>query len=302
MENSTKKTIMFVGFALALLLQTIMLPVAEGTVVLADRAKQLQASGYPTDTPEQITEATQSSSYVIRYRALELLTERIGKQAIPTLKKSLSDPKLKVRWRAAHLLRTVGDTSGLEQMQKDFDLQLPGGHFEFVPDPNATEEEMRDQWENWQSRTLYALEVARVLAELGDTRGYKLAAATVMYETIEIPKGHSYRIPLSAMDGKSTLDWHRFKALMVLIEIAKMNKRKLRRENLDPLFLLKAIAASEKHRPTYSILMTQVHLQLAQKDAIEILEIAKDNQYQPEGARRSCRSYLQMVKDKESPK
>ncbi|MFC1633421.1 HEAT repeat domain-containing protein [Planctomycetota bacterium] len=259
-----------------------------------DWAKALQAKGYKTDTPEQIIEATQSSSYTARYKALVLLTERIGKQAIQTLKKSLSDPKLKVRWTAAHLLKTVGDTSGLEQMQKDFDVLVPDGNFEFVLDPNATEKKIRDQWGKWALRSIEALEVAKVLAELGDTRGYKLAATIVMYEHVEVTKGGF--IELSAMDGNGALDWHRFKALMVLIEIAKMDKEKLKRENINPLVLLKAIAASEKHRSTFNILTNQVKLQLPKEDAIEILEIAKNNQHQSESTRRGCQFALQRIK------
>jgi hypothetical protein len=69
------------------------------------------------------------------------------------LKKSLQDANPRVRWSAAHLLSTLGDTSGIEQMKKDLETFSSGkGNLE------------------------HALEVAKTLATLGDSSGYALAA------------------------------------------------------------------------------------------------------------------------------
>jgi hypothetical protein len=82
-----------------------------------------------------------------------LLAERKGPEAIPTLRKSLQDADPKVRWSAAHLLGTLGEKSGGDQMKTDLET--------FSSDESDLE---------------HALEVAKALAELGDCSGYELAA------------------------------------------------------------------------------------------------------------------------------
>ena len=84
---------------------------------------------------------------------LGLLAERDGEKAIPVLKKALADPSPKARWTAADMLGTLNDASGLEQMKKDLKTFSADG-----------------------KRLEHALEVAKVLAELGDISGYELAA------------------------------------------------------------------------------------------------------------------------------
>ena len=84
---------------------------------------------------------------------LGLLAARKGAEAIPTLMESLQDANPRVRWSAAHLLSTLGDTSGIDQMKKDLEM--------FSSDKRNLE---------------HALEVAKTLATLGDASGYALAA------------------------------------------------------------------------------------------------------------------------------
>jgi len=84
---------------------------------------------------------------------LGLLAERKGAEAIPTLRESLQDANPRVRWSAAHLLSTLGDNSGIDQMKIDLET--------FSSDKRNLE---------------HALEVAKTLATLGDSSGYALVS------------------------------------------------------------------------------------------------------------------------------
>lgn len=274
MKNSAKKTDTFVSFTLGMFLLAILASVAEGRVMPPDRAKQLQAKGYHTETAEQIIEATKSESYFVRFIALELLTERIGKEAIPTLEEALNDPKLRVRWTAAHLLGTLGDKSGLEQMRRDL-TQLTNKGAPVPPDPSLTEEQNRKRDTKRNYRLLDALNVAKVLAELEDYSGYALAARM-------------------AIEGP--LEWQRWRAVVVLVEIAKADKAKLQKDGLDPVFVLKAVAGSEKVDGVSHVLTNLVEKELDDDTAIEILEIAKNSTKLSEGARRVAQIQLDKVK------
>jgi len=185
----------------------------------------LQKHGYSTDTPEQVIVATKSESYSVRFMALELLTDYIAKDAIPVLKQFLNDPHITVRWHTAHLLGTLGDKSGLEQMQEDFEELAAKGTAPLPADPNM-DPDMRERIENERRIALYdALEVAKVLAELGDRQGYRLATKAAT---------------------KSTWEPHRDKAIYVLAEIAKADPNILSAEGKDPVSILCAMAESEK--------------------------------------------------------
>jgi HEAT repeat protein len=102
MKGTRKNSKADSGILLCAILITTLSYQSIASLVKPDRAKQLQAKGYKTDTPEQIIEATKSKSYFIRHIALELLTQRTGEKAISTLKEALNDPRIEVRWRAAH--------------------------------------------------------------------------------------------------------------------------------------------------------------------------------------------------------
>jgi len=202
---------------LIVLLLALMTPSAKGRLLPPDRAKQLQKKGYPTDTVEQIIEATKSESYYVRNIALELLTQRAGKQAIPTLKEALNDERIEVRWRAAHWLGTLGDKSGLEQMRQDLKELAPHDGVPPPPDPNVTDPcEIKQREGKRNLHIYYALDVARVLAELGDRQGYELAA----------------RMALAG-------PWvaQRYRAVSALVEMAKTDKAILQAEGIDPVLM-----------------------------------------------------------------
>jgi len=189
--------------------------------------RNLEADGYQTDTAENIISATKSNSYFTRYIAMDLLTKRYPQEAVPVLKQSLNDKEIVVRCTAAHLLGTLGDKSGLEQMQKDFE--------EFIPkenepnDPNILWAPGTPEKYKWSKRyrVLKALEIGKVLAELGDFRAYNLAVKEGLTDT-----NKSGTIPIRAAE--------------VLGEIGKKDANELKTRGMDPVAVLCKMAETEK--------------------------------------------------------
>jgi len=252
-----------------------MVSISEGKLRPPNRAKQLQEQGYPTDTPEQIIEATKSESYFVRFIALELLTERTGNEALPKLKDALDDPKMEVRWRAAHLLGTLGDKSGLEQMQQDLIEFAPNNGAPVSPDPNVTDPNEIKVLEGKRNLHLcYALRAARVLAELGNHRGYELAARM-------------------ALDGAWALQ--RQEAVLVLVEIAKADESILAAEGKDPASVLCAMAESEKNQAVFGKLISFAG-KLRGDIAVPILELAIQSPHQSEEMHNVAKLILAKVK------
>ena len=241
-----------------------------------DRAKQLQDNGYPTRTSKQIIEATKSQSYNIRNIALKLLVERTGEKAIPTLKKALDDPKGRVRWTAAHLLGTLGDKSCLKRMKQDLKELAPNNGAFLPAEPNLTEEAIKERETKWNYRLEDALEVAKVLAEIGDYSGYELA---------------------TRMAIQGPLHGQRWRAVAVLVETAKADKVTLQSKGLDPVTILYQVAESEKEKGVIYILANQVQLNLSDDVTIQVLKIAKESVNLPEEVRNvMARMYLVKVK------
>ena len=169
---------------------------------------------------------------------LGLLCEREGAEAIPVLKKALVDTNPNVRWAAADMLSTLNDVSGLEQMRKDFKT--------FSSD---------------QAHLEHALEVAAVLAKMGDISGYELAAD-------------------SATNGRS--HGHRWRAAVALAHIANTDKNTLQTMGRNPVAVLKIMADQEQHEGVFFVFIDQVHKILNDRsDMIEIFAIAKESKYHP---------------------
>ena len=118
-------------------------------------------------------------------------------------------------------------------------------------------------------RQEHALEVARVLAERGDLSGYKLAADR-------------------AING--TTPGQRWRAAIVLAHLANIDEPILKAANMDPVAMLKTIAAQEQHAGVFFVFVDQVHKILQSRtDMIAIFAIAKDSKYhsQPRPGYRS---------------
>jgi hypothetical protein len=233
--------------------------------------------GYYTDTTEQILQATKSENYFVRLCALELLKDRIGTKAIPTLKEALDDQKMEVRWRAAHLLGSLDDNSGLERMRQDFEEFAPNNGTPIPLDPNVTDpNEIKTIEDKRNLRLSYALDAATVLAELGDRRGYRLAVRM-------------------ALEGAWAVQ--RKKAVQVLVEIAKGDEKVLASEGKKPVIFLCAVAEIEKDRTVFRKLTKSVE-ELRGDIAATILEKAVSSTHQSKLMRNAAKSRLARVRAK----
>ncbi|NIP28292.1 MAG: hypothetical protein GWN94_08310 [Phycisphaerae bacterium] len=270
-----KKTDFLLCMLIVFLLVSIALIVKGTTISSPDKKALLEHYGYSANTPEQIIEATKSENYVVRLTALELLTQRTGEKAIPILKGSLNDLEFEVRWRAAHLLGTLDDKGGLERMRQDLREFAPNNGAPVPSDPNLVDpNEIKEQEGKRNLRLYNALRAAKVLAELGDRRGYELAAGM-------------------ALEGSWVLQ--RYEAIFTLIEIAKAGETVLQAELLDPVFILCAVAESEKNEHVIYLLTNQVQKNLDDDTAIQIIEAAKNSHNLSEKARRVVQIYLDIV-------
>lgn len=275
---SNRRKSILVIYGICFYLCTLMCPNIEASMQPVTEVQRmlLRARGYPTETVEQIIEATKSESYFVRYAALNILTERVGKDATAVLKQFLSDPDLTVRIQAAHLLGTLADRSGLEQMQKDFEELAAKAATPLPTDPNV-DPDTRERIENQRNLSLHdALDVAKVLAELGDRRGFELAKH-------------------AAFNGKWKL--HRAMAIYVLTEIAKTDKKVLQGEGIDPVSTFCAIAETEKDPYIFEKILFSA-AKLDYDSAMLIIETAKGSPNQPESLRLRAQSVLEWVKDK----
>jgi dienelactone hydrolase len=191
---------------------------------------------------------------------LGLFAERKGKEAIPALRKALDDPSQKKHWIAAHHLGLLGDKSGLPRLLLDLNALAPKGGEG-------------------------ALEVARVLAELGDAGGYGLAVRLAS-------KGTSHE---------------RWRAAEVLCYIANIDKNVLKVGGMDPIGELKKMAAEERDSNVFFVYLNWVHKILRNRpDMIAIFAIAKDSKYQAElkvpwGTTVAGVYHFVAVRDKDQP-
>jgi hypothetical protein len=112
-----------------------------------------------------------------------------------------------------------------------------------------------------QEHLEHALEVARVLAEMGDISGYELAADLATH-------GSSHG--------------QRWRAAVVLAQIANTDKNTLQTMGRNPVAVLKIMAAQEKHEGVFFVLIDQVHKILNDRsDMIDIFAIAKESKHHP---------------------
>lgn len=134
---------------------------------------------------------------------------------------------------------TLNDASGLDAMKRDL----------------RAFSSQADQLE-------HALEVARVLAQLGDISGYELAADL-------------------AVNG--TTHGQRWRAAVVLAHLANADDTTVKSEGFDPIGVLKTMAAEEEHECVFFVFIDQLHKILQNRpDMIDIFAIAKDSKYHSE--------------------
>jgi len=274
------KKILFISLILmGLLFSNISL----GSVINYERywERTLQEKGLAVETTDDIITATKDDSYFVRQIALKLLTARIKQDAIPYLKKALNDEYIRVRTVAAHQLVTLGNSSGLERMIQDFKGLIPDcndPNFKETktskktirPDGLRTEKDPEQYW---------GLHVAKVLSELGDYRGYKLAVVS-----LESDFGATSR-----------------KAVEVLGQIAEASDDELAKQGLDPVTVLSSHAEKEKRNTVYKKI-AMVAEKLKGEKGKRILEKAEKNPHQKEGDIKRVKSSLKKITKKDKTK
>jgi|GEM_PF-600104 pimeloyl-ACP methyl ester carboxylesterase len=108
----------------------------------------------------------------------------------------------------------------------------------------------------------HALEVARVLALMEDISGYKLAADL-------------------ATNGAT--HGQRWRAAVVLAHLANIDDTTRQSAGIDPVSVLKVMAAEEKHEGVFFVLVDQVHKILKNRaDMIDIFAVAKESKFHSE--------------------
>lgn len=246
-----------------------------GDIGRIDKERVLNKKGYSTRTEDDIINIVNNANFFYKILALELLFERSKDKSMPVLINALEDDKIQVRRCAAHLLGELGNPSGYLQMKKDFDILTRDIYIH--DEPNSIYQNSTEEYDRKRRRNLnQALNVARVLAELDDRCGYELAVINVF-------------------DGPSLSI--RVEALLLLIEVAKTDLSILYSEGKDPILILSAIAAYEKNKNIYYILLNQVANNLSRDVALPILEIAKESIYQEAFPRHVATLQYQRVKD-----
>ena len=201
---------------------------ARGDIVLPSPEQRLKDRGYPCETIEGIHAALESPDYSVRRLAVDLLVKRQGQAAIGKLGQLLNDVHIQVRATAASLLGKLSNDTGLLPMRRDLQQLMPSriAHYdqsllERIGDANVAD----------------AMDVARVLAELGDPRGYKLAGLTAL---------------------KGRLEAQRYRAVHVLVEIADLDQDLLTSQALDPLRILEVMAADEESNVVLHQILTAI--------------------------------------------
>jgi hypothetical protein len=137
----------------------------------------LKREGYPFDTVAQLQEAARNGKLgSVRWSALYLLADRVGKDAIPVLKEALKDPDFHTRRIGALLLGAFGDKSGIAVLRRDLARLAPRNG---EPDPNLMKlqgEELTQAKRRGVMPLSDAIQAAEALSRLGDASGLALAA------------------------------------------------------------------------------------------------------------------------------
>lgn len=242
-----------------------------------DRALELQTQGYSSETRDQMVKAAQCEDTSVRCIALGLLAQRQGKDASPILRQALDDPEVEVRWHAAHWLGRLGDTTGLERMRQDF-ADLAQERARAMSSSSRTQ--TKDDAETSNYLLLQMLDVARVLAELADQRGYGIAADTV---------------------SRGILAEQRYRAATVLVELTKSAADTPNRaEGAEAASLLCEAVKSEEDGDVFYRMVSLVAETLHASTATPVLEAAVQSMCQSEGMRRAAMTYRDTARAKTS--
>jgi hypothetical protein len=236
----------------------------------------LKTEGYSVEGVTQLQEAARSGKRAtVRWAALYLLGDRLGRDGTPTFKNALADPDWYVRKTAALLLGAFGDKSGIEVLRRDLAAFAPRNG---EPDPNMMKLEGKE-WERakgrWNAQLGNAIQVAETLAALGDASGLPLAARLSVEGEYDAHRAHAIN------------------TLTNLVILATTDKSALGGQTIDPESVLLAVAESETNAGVLRALKTNA-AKLPREKSARLYEKLAASPHLDEKDREAVRGYLKM--------
>ncbi len=140
--------------------------------------RTLRAAGYDVNNVGDLSRAMGDGEAGVRHDATILLAYKNGRESLPILKQALDDRDILVRCMVARVMGILGDLGGLGRMQKDVAELTTEQPKEGVSKtkPGGVKEGESLYMRSKNGRLHMALDAALVLAEFGDSSGYKIAA------------------------------------------------------------------------------------------------------------------------------
>jgi len=171
---------------------------------------------------EQVKELVFAESFLERIFAIQVLSYKFGKEALPVIKNSIDDPEPRVRCMAARMMAILGDKSGFERMRKDIiEYTQKNKKNDSSSEQNNLSLSMRTRLKRLNHYD--AINAAHVLSEFGDSSGFELAKQTASnHDNSIIVRVYAIEVltELERTIDESTLKEQGIEPEAVLIEIA----------------------------------------------------------------------------------
>jgi hypothetical protein len=241
----------------------------------------LRLAGYDVNDINDIKRAANRDGELTRWYAIWFIAQKMGVDSIPILRKSLSDSNPTNRCMAARLLGFLGDNSGLERMRIDMNELSHGGFEKVSKESVANRPQKGPVTLSYKSfRISYALDAAKVLAEFGDTSGFKLAAENAI---------------------ESKFSGHRHTAIKTLTELARFDKDTLETKGVFPEIVLLDVIEKEDDPKLIDSIIFDVKNFVNPETGNKILEkIRQSSHFSPE-LREQARRGINELKKRVEP-
>lgn len=227
----------------------------------------LEKAGHNVNDINDIKHVAAIDGNSIRMYAIIFLTQKIGTESISILKQAIDDVDPLTRCTAARLLGFLGDRSGLERMKKDMEELSQGGYDRISKESIANRPKGPITLNYKVLRLEAALNAAKVLAEFGDTSGFKLAAD-------------------NAIVGKSKS--HRSAAIEILSELARLDKSTLEQKGIFPEKVLLDVIEKESDSIQITSIILYAKNFMNSETGNKILEkIRQSSRFSPELRQRA---------------
>jgi hypothetical protein len=211
----------------------------------------LEKAGYDINDLNDVKRAALLDGEPIRECAIWFLAIKTDTESIPILKQALDDVNPSIHCLAARLLGFLGDKSGLEQMKKDMEELKQGGYDRISKESIANRPKGPITLGYKVLRLGAALNAAKVLAEFGDTSGFKLAAENAI---------------------ESKFPDHKRTAIKTLTELARFDKDTLEAKGAFPEKVLLDVLEKESDSMMINSMIVDAQSFMNPETANKILE------------------------------